>query len=433
MFIQFDSSLLEAFEDIIKDDDPDAGVKAHGNGSDDDEETTNIPILDANSLTLTDLLHEMERRGLHPRGFFADDAKVLQDELNKEHEEYLESKLREKREARDLEVSQRLFQRRNCLTEIALREEKEEIEKNEVINEWCCLIKHGKAPRRCRIDVNNVSARSLARLLWSDSRIVSLDVSNLNLSDTAGAYLARMLKKNRSLVKLEMGDNILGCDTCVTIAESLRENNVLEYLSIESNPLTLKDGASSIQALATIVRENESLRYLSLWRCNIGVEGGRIISEAMKCNERLICVEMGYNHWQHSDIIMIKRILGKNKEIQRNEEAIQRRIEEEEREVQDLIKKQEEKEKNEDKDQEWLEEQKNERSKMRRIEMHRLEGKNRIEEEERQKELEVQRLEEEKKKKKPKRKKKGKKVSSGTKVQSTVCRRPHEMKLILFS
>jgi hypothetical protein len=152
------------------------------------------------------------------------------------------------------------------------------------------------------------------------------------------------------------------------------------------------------------------LRYLSLWRCSVGIEGGRVISEAMKHNTKLTCVEVGYNHWQYSDIVIIKDILLKNAETKRNEDAIQRRIEEEEKVAQDLVKKQEEKIKSEEKDREWLEEKKIERSNERLIELQKSDDKARVEEEERQKELEFQRLEEEKNKKKSKRKKKGKKV-----------------------
>lgn len=410
MFIEFGPSLLEKFEDIIKDDPVEDGPKRYGNESDEDEETV-IPILCANSLTLKDLLHEMEKRSLHPRGFFADDAKVLQAELEKEHDEYVESKRREKREARESEVSQRLLQRRKCLTEIALREEKKEIESNKRINEWCCLIKYAKSPHHCRIEVNNVSARLVARLLWSDTRIISLDLSNLNLSDTAGAYIARMLKNNRTLVKLEIGDNAMGCNTCTTLAESLKANNTLEYLSMESNPLTSQDGASCTEALASIVRDNTSLRYMSLWRCNTGVEGGRFIYEAMKGNDKLTCMEMGYNNWQFSDITAIKTILSKNKAIQQGEIARRNESLKKEKAAQDLVKRQEEKKENEEKDRKWLEQQKIERAEERRIEMHQLEENNIIEEEERQKDLEFMKLEEERNKKKTKRKKKkGKKV-----------------------
>jgi len=407
--ISFESTLLEQFEDIIKDETSSNGPNIDKNELDDYEETV-IPTLDANSLTLKDLLHELERRGIHPRGFFADDAKVLQAELDKEHDEYLESKRREKHEARDLEGSQRLLQRRKALTEIAMREEREEMENNERINEWFGLIHRGKTPSYCRIDVNNVSTRSLARLLWSDTRILSLDVSNLNLSDTSGAYLARMLKNNRTIVKLELGENGLGYETCVTMAESLRVNNVLEYLSMESNPLNAKNGTMSIDAMANIVKYNKSVRYLNLWRCNIGVEGGRMIAEAMRFNDCLICMELGYNFWEYSDIEMIKEMLLKNRQSQQTELDKQRALERKENEDMDIIKKQEEQKRMETKNSNYLHEQKLERAEHRRVEMERAEEKKMIEEEEREKELELHRLEEEKKKSKSKKKKKGKKV-----------------------
>ena len=415
MIQPFHSSILQEFEDIIQDETgtptSNSSFENPNDNESPEEEETIIPLLDANSLTLKDLLHEMERRGLHPRGFFADDAKVLQIELNKEHDEYIESKRREKQEAKEMEASQRLFRRRKALTEIALREEKEVLEKNERFREWFHLIQHGRTPSCCRIEVNNASARSLARLLWCDKRIVQLDVSNLNLSDMSGAYIARMLKNNSSLRKLELGDNSLGHKTCITMAESLRVNEVLEYLSLDSNPLTSNQGTLTIEALADIVRENKTLRYLNLWRCNIGVEGGRLISEAMKSNDKLTCIEMGYNQWQHSDIITIKKILSKNKGMWRKELEEKADIARKEKEAEDLARKEEEQKKREADDRSWLESQKVERAEQRRVEMERALEKQRVEEEETAKELEMLRLEEEKKKTKRKKKKKGKKVS----------------------
>lgn len=306
--LTFDSKILEEFEDIIEDDALLSNPEAEDDESDNDDET-NLPILDANSLTLKDLLHELESRGIHPRGFFADDAKILQAALQKEHDESLESRRREKSERRQLERSKKNLERRKVLTEIALKEENEEIKSNERLQEWFHLIQSKLAPSHCQIDVNDKSARSLARLLWTHNKIVALDLSNLNLSDASGAYLARAMKNNSSIEKLELSDNNFGVKTCVTMAESLAKNSTLKFLSLESNLLTSKDAVQAVKALVSMIRNNKSLKYLSLWRCNIGVEGGRLIVEAMSENVVLTIVEYGYNYWDYADIEILKRVL----------------------------------------------------------------------------------------------------------------------------
>jgi membrane-bound inhibitor of C-type lysozyme len=303
----FDPALLCHFEDLLGDESATQKSQKDEENIDDDE--TVINKLDANSLTLKDLLHEMEMRNLQPRGFFEDDAKFLQEQLDKEHEEYLESKRREKQEAKELEASQAMLRRRKALQEIELSEEQRELKIDKRTDEWFRLIKCGCSPTRCRIDVNDISARTLARLLWSDKLIVSLDVCTLNLSDSSGAYLARTLKNNTSIIKLEMNENYLGSKTCKTLADALCSNNTLKYLSMESNPLTANNGKASVEALVNIIRDNKSLQYFSLWRCNIGIEGGRELSEAMQLNEKITHFELGYNFWDFLDIQKIEAVL----------------------------------------------------------------------------------------------------------------------------
>ena len=400
--ISLDTDLLQEFEDILKDEIP--HDVDNNNDASEDEETV-IPIQNANHLTLKDLLHSLEKRGINPRGFFDEDAKVLQVELDREHDEYMESKRREKQESKALESSQRLIRRRKALTEIALKEEKQEMMRNERIMEWFLLIKNGIAPLHCRISVNDASARSLSRLLWSDSRIVSLDLSNLNLSDASGAFIARMLKNNRSIVKLEMGDNMLGDETCTTMAASLHMNSVLQYLSLESNPLTKAGSVAACEALSAMIRANNGLRYLSLWRCNIGAEGGRLISEAAKSNSKLACLEIGYNQWQCADIIVIKKIVSNNALLYQEELDAQLDVERKEQETKDLLEQQQKQNQKYADDAKWLEVQKLKREEERRIEMEKTAAKA-----ERMKEQELKRLEHEKKSKKNKKKGKKKKV-----------------------
>lgn len=301
-----DEATLEHFEDLL---DLDGTTNAQIEEDDVEDDETVINKIDANSLTLKDLLHEMETRNLQPRGFFEDDAKLLQEQLDKEHEEYIESKRREKQEAKDLEATQATIRRRKALQEIELHEEKEEISSNKRIEEWFRLIECGCPPTHCRIDVTNISARTLAKVLWSDSNIQSVDVSSMNISDASGAYIARAMKNNTSIYKLEMNENLLGSKTCTILGESLESNSTLEYLSIDSNPLTVVNGKASVVGLVNIIKKNSALRHLGIWRCNIGIEGGREIAEAILSNGNLICFCLEYNFWDYIDIQRIQEVL----------------------------------------------------------------------------------------------------------------------------
>lgn len=297
---------LKEFEDIIEDAEIDS---LNQKKYEDDDSDTLIHKVDANSLTLKDLLQELERRDIQPRGFFSDDAKILQDVLDKEHEQYMESKRIERQKARDLEASQAILKHRKTITETQAREEQEEIDHDIEARTWLLLIQSGRAPAHSRIKVNDITARLLARHLWSNSNIVSLDVGNMKLSDISGAYLARAMKNNKTIAKLEMGENLLGPKTCSVLADSLKSNKSLKFLSLEANQLIDKNGASCVKPLCNIICKNNSLRYLNLWRCNIGVEGGRLMSDAMMNNSTLTCLDLGYNSWDFTDIQNIKTAL----------------------------------------------------------------------------------------------------------------------------
>lgn len=407
--MMFDAETLEHFEDLLGDESSTNIPQDEGENIDDEE--TVINKLDANSLTLKDLLHEMEMRNLQPRGFFEDDAKLLQERLDKEHEEYLQSKRREKLEARELEASQAMIRRRKAFQEIELGEEERELESNQRVNEWFRIIKNRCPPTRCRIDVNNISARTLARLLWSDDVICSLDVSNMNISDSSGAYLARSLKNNSSIVRLEMSENFLGSKACATLADVLCYNNTLKYLSMESNPLTIKNGKDSIEALVRIIRENKSLIHLGLWRCNIGIEGGRKICEAMSSNEKITCLEVGYNFWGFADIQRIQYILTKNRAIHDVDRREELKGKAQERKRIRLEKMAQEEKLKKEMDLVYIVKEKSERAELRRKEIERLDEEARREEEKRRQDEELKILEQQysKKSKKSKKKKKKKK------------------------
>jgi hypothetical protein len=260
---------------------------------------------DAFALSLTDLMPELERRRLPVKGFFSDDAKTLQAAFDREHAVYLEAKKKEQLDSKIVELKAAEERKRQALVNQSIEEEKNEILGNSRITAWFRMMLDGSSPLHCRIDeLSNVSARSLSKLLWSDTRLVAVDVSNLNLKDTSGAYLAHALRNNTSLRKLELGGNQFAYETCTKLAESLlaNTNSSIRWLSLESNPLSFGD-QECIVLFAKAIGANTSLISLSLWSCGLSCDWGRLLAEAITTGaSKLVSLEVGYNNFDNLDV-----------------------------------------------------------------------------------------------------------------------------------
>ena len=395
----FENIEIAAFQDILP---IDLNENDEENESDDEENV--YPIMKAIDLNAKDLALELERRNMHPKGFFDEDCRRLQVELDREHELYLIKKQKEANEAREVRALQRLENKRKKWTEITLREEKSILKSNKRLQEWFYLIQKGLVPRKCKIPVDEISGRTLGRLLYDNKRLVCLNVSNCFLGETSGVFIVRALRENKSLIKLDLGQNNLGWKTCNVLAESLEKNETLECLSLESNPLY---GQKIENELAKVVTTSKSLKNFSLFNCSLTVEGGKLIAKAMAGNSSMLCLEYGSNSFLPLDCSTIDSYLKINREhhlqqLKRQEEL------EKQMEVERLQKMKEVQEMEQAKlDVEWLTKKKEERAEERRVEMEvvlETERLRQIEEEKRI--LEQRKKEEEKAKKKNKKKKK---------------------------
>lgn len=297
-FLQYSPEILQQFQDLLETDEV---LKDHYEQNynnqvkklDSDEEDTIIPVLCASNLNSVDFMHEMGRLNIHPKGFFEDDCKTLQAALDKEHYDYVESKKKEKEIAQDLEESQASIQRMKLLTELALEEEEMVLKTNRRVMDWIELIQIKHIPSTCRMHLNDISTRTISRHLWSDHRLISLDLTNCQITDRGGVYIARVLKQNTSIKKLELGDNLIGFKTCAILADSLKTNHTIKFLGLDSNPLASKHVTDAVESLSSIIMYNSSLQHLSLYRCNIGVGGGRTIANAISLNDHICCLDFG--------------------------------------------------------------------------------------------------------------------------------------------
>jgi len=402
--------------------------------------------LNATTLNPSTLKSELEKRNIPPRGFFYDDAKHLQECLDREHEEYIEEKKREWIEALVATRKERIEKRRWEWMEKEMEEERTEImERDERVRDWLELqfrlremrmkeeqmkketkqcekrkeeesMMAAVAPRNYRINVNAFSARSLAKFLWSDTWILSIDVSNMNLPDSAGAYLCRALKGNSTLIKYELGGNEFSSKTCKSLAESLEVNGTFSSMNLEGNPLVVdEEGKESFEMLSRSLAKNSGLVFLSLWMCGVGVEGGRALARNIVENTTLVSLEVGYNNFDNSDVMVLRKQLELNrtkrtKKLAKEAENANQARKKEEEHIKSLMEM--EKKESEEK---WLQEQKIVRANERRLEMERQQEEAALERQKKKQMERAVRLEEARVQEKLKKSKKGKKGKKGKK------------------
>lgn len=251
---------------------------------------------------------QMEHRGLKTTGFPDTDREILQKAFDEEFKNSLEEARAKRRENRRRAAQQAGLQKRRMLMERTLQEEQDELARNHQVAMMIELIKENMVEGSIRMDVNSISARSLAKSMWTNSTITCLDLSSNQLNDHSGAYLARILKKNNSLKKIELDNNLLGPHSCMAFGNSLKVNTSLIFLSLDSNPITAGGDLNGIKTLAEALRVNKYLTTLNLWRTGITSAAGTTLASCIEDNDSLLFCDIGHNLIDMSDV---KRITDK--------------------------------------------------------------------------------------------------------------------------
>ena len=290
----------------------------------------------------------MEKRNLKTTGFPDTDREILQRAFDEEFKQDLEDARARRREGRRRAARQAGLQRRRVLMERMLQEEQDELARDHQTGMMIELIKDNMVDASVRVDINSISARSLAKAMWSNNTITCLDLSSNGLNDHSGSYLARILKRNSTIIKMELDNNKLGPKTCQAFGESLRVNTSLIYLSLDSNPLTIdsnpsrhahatsKDNSNSnnnapketihtgyagFMYFADSLRYNKTLKSLNLWRTGIGAQCGATLANCLEDNDTLLFCDVGYCGME---LIDVKRIADKKDQNLANYESKER-------------------------------------------------------------------------------------------------------------
>ena len=184
--------------------------------------------------------------------------------------------------------------------EKTLQEEQDELAKDYQIQTQIEFIKENMLGDYLRIDVNSVTARSLAKAMWSNSTITCLDLSSNKLNDHAGSYIARILKRNKTLVKIEIDNNELGSVACKAFGEALQVNTTLETLILDSNPLA-STSPQGMLALADSLRSNNTLVTLHIHRTGIDAATGNALANCMEENDKILFLDFSQNRISMND------------------------------------------------------------------------------------------------------------------------------------
>lgn len=385
-------------------------AESDGGSEESEELLSELRPMDAMQLRTEELIAEMERRHLHPKGFLTDDAKELQRYFDKEYEQDLEKIKAEKRDERRREREKARLHKKKIQLEKQLKDEEEAIASDRQTRTWLRLIHDNLTHDTARIVCDSITVRPIAKALWTNSSLTALDLCRNKLSDFAGAQVARILKRNRHMVKLELNENFLGTRTCASFAEWLCHNETLKTLELESNSLR-GGGGDGILSMANALKSS-SLTALSLFRCDCGKEAGTQIARALEDNTKLTSLDICYNGFHQDSLIDIADSLDRNRDLYEArlaEEEERRSAEEaknkETREQEEVI----ERKKTLDR---WMDDQRDQRA-LERIEAVESEREKRQAELNHQRQLQEQALRDEKrlkeeaaKKKKKKKKKK---------------------------
>ena len=270
-------------------------------------------------------------------GFPDTDREILQRAFNEEFSFKIDEERAKLKERRRRAAQQAGLQRRRMMMEQSLQEEQDALAENHQVSMMIELIKENVVSQSIRIDVNSVTARSLAKAMCLNSTITCLELSSNNLNDHAGSYIARILTRNKTLKKLELDNNSLGPKSLLAFGESLKINTTLVSLSLDSNPIFVSpiDDLKGIRALSDALKSNHSLTSLNLWRTGVKVHDGELLASSLDHNRTILFLDIGHNYVKMKDAKRIADKLDSNLAAFEASERVRREeaLTEEERET----------------------------------------------------------------------------------------------------
>ena len=157
----------------------------------------------------------------------------------------------------------------------------------------------------CFTDNNVIVLLAVSKSLKSTSTLLTLNLSNNQITDSGMKCLSEALAVNTTLQSLDISYNIISDDGILFISESLKLNESLHELILSKNNIT--DGGAKL--LAEAIQINTALQELNISRNCISKEGVMRILEACIKNNSLQKLVSTHNSLSKSGLDAINEYL----------------------------------------------------------------------------------------------------------------------------
>ncbi|CAF4558765.1 unnamed protein product, partial [Didymodactylos carnosus] len=153
---------------------------------------------------------------------------------------------------------------------------------------------------------------AVANTLKINKTVISLNISNNNISNEGVTSIVDALKINKTVFSLYVSNNNISNEGATSIADALKINTTLKNLDISHNKIS-NEGATSI---ADALKTNKTLKWLDISHNNISNEGAISIADALKINTTLEWLYMSNNNISNEGATSIADALKMNKTLE---------------------------------------------------------------------------------------------------------------------
>ncbi|OEH77374.1 hypothetical protein cyc_05508 [Cyclospora cayetanensis] len=161
------------------------------------------------------------------------------------------------------------------------------------------------------LSLNAIQIRILLReVLAETSEIEELDLGRANLTDDDGPGICSALRCLRNLKTLSLESNHLGASTAIALRKYLEASSTLESLDLCGCRL---GGLQGIEELCRALRNNRTLKHLSLRDVQIDQAGGLLLVESLRNNSTLESLDICSNALTPEQHRLLGDIVGANR------------------------------------------------------------------------------------------------------------------------
>ena len=270
-----------------------------------------------------EIMEHLRKRNCVPTGFYEDDKNTLQLLFDEDYE-----KQRAIRQAYMAHVNAN--RKSNYAKEFAERKRQRDVleistalKNTPRVPVWLDLVKSGRSS--AYVSWNGVKrplVRHIATQLPVASTLVGLEFCRCKINDEICEYVASMLMSNRSLRQLNLSENNIGAVGLAALAKALGVNDVLKFIGLRCNPLrntsdTAEPTDFGIQAVAEMLKVNNTLVRLDLLNTGLGTESFSLLGDALRENSSLLILDADATAASLSDARKIKLALATNQHKQK--------------------------------------------------------------------------------------------------------------------